>query len=133
MGSFSNYLENKVLDHVTGKTAYGKPTAYVALFTACADGEAGTVTEHTIGQDGYARVATAGADWNAAANGAVSNANAITFPQASGSWGTAAYFGLYDAASGGNLLAYGTLTTPKAIGAGDTASFAAGQLSITLD
>jgi hypothetical protein len=133
-GSFSNYLEAKILDHITGKTSYTKPTAYLALFTAITDGEAGTVTEPTIGQYGYARVQTAGTDWNAAASGAVSNAKALSFPQCTGTqWGTIVGFGVYDAASGGNLLAYGTLGTQKSIGVGDTASFAAGQLTITLD
>jgi hypothetical protein len=43
------------------------------------------------------------------------------------------YFGIYDAVSGGNLLAYGLLGTAKDIDDGDTAKFAAGDLDITLD
>ena len=87
----------------------------------------------------YARVSTAGADWNAAtvADPSVkSNGNAITFPQASADWVAGAnltYFVLYDLASGGNLMAFGALTTPKPVLNGDTASFGAGQLSLTLD
>ena len=92
------------------------------------------MTEPIINQYGYTRVATAGTDWNAAASGSVSNLNALAFPQCTGTpWGTVVGFGIYDAASSGNLLAYGTLGTNKSIGVGDTASFAAGQLTITLD
>jgi len=40
---------------------------------------------------------------------------------------------LYDAATAGNALIWGALTASKAIGTGDTASFAAGALSISLD
>lgn len=130
MGSFSDYLENKVLDHVTGKTSYTKPTSYVALYTA-APSDAGGGTEVSGGS--YARVATAGADWNAASSGSVSNAAALTFPTASGSWGTVTHFGLFDASTTGNLLAWGSLTTSKSVGSGDTAQFAIGSLTLTLD
>jgi hypothetical protein len=130
MGSFGNYLENKVLDHVVGKTAFTMPTAYVALSTTVPT-DAGNVTE-PVG-NGYARKQTAGADWNAAATGSISNALELAFPQASGDWGTIQGFALYDAASNGNMLAWGTLSANKAVGNGDTAKFAAGQLTITLD
>lgn len=130
MGSFSDYAENKVLDHIVGKTSLTMPTAYVALFTA-APSDAGGGTEVTGGS--YARKATAGADWNAASAGAISNANALAFPEATASWGTITHFAIMDAATAGNMLAWGALTTSKAIGSGDTASFAVGDLDITLD
>ena len=76
--SFSDYLEAALLDEIVGKTAYTMPTAYAALFTV-APSDAGGGTEVSGGS--YARVSTAGGDWNAAASGAIDNANAITFPQ----------------------------------------------------
>lgn len=128
--SKTDYLENALLDHVTGKTAYTKPTAYVGLFTA-APSDAGGGTEVSGGS--YARKVTAGADWNAASGGSVANANAITFATASGSWGTVTHFGVFDASSGGNLLRWAALTANKTIGSGDVASFAAGALVMTED
>jgi hypothetical protein len=128
--SKSDYLENKVLDHTLGKTSYTMPTVYVGLFTA-APTDAGGGTEVSGGS--YARKSTAGADWNAAASGSSSNANAITFVTATASWGTVTHFGLFDAASAGNLLRWAALTTSKTIGSGDTASFAAGTLVVTED
>ena len=128
--SKTDFLENKVLDAVTGKTAFGTITCRVALFTA-APSDAGGGTEVTGGS--YARVTTAGADWNAAASGSVTNANAITFPTASASWGTITHFALMDAATGGNMLRWAALGTSKAVGNGDTASFAAGALTLTED
>ena len=129
--SFSNYLELKLLDEIVGKTAFTMPTAYVALFVGDPlDTGAGGAE---VSGNNYARVSTAGGDWNAAASGSIDNANAVTFPQASGSWGTVDYFAIYDAASAGNLLASGALDTSKAVGSGDTPEFAAAALAITLD
>lgn len=108
------------------------PTNYVGLFTA-APTDAGGGTEVSGGS--YARVATTGATWNAASGNPASATNAatITFPTASASWGTVTHFGEFDAATAGNLLRWGALTTSKTIGSGDTASFAAGSLTDTED
>lgn len=131
MGSFANYLELKLLDHIVGKTAFTMPTVYVGLSTADPLDDASGLAEPS--GNNYARVSTAGGDWNAAASGAIDNANAITFPEASGSWGTVTHFALFDAASAGNMLAHGSLSDSKAVGSGDTPYLAAGALDITLD
>lgn len=132
-GSKSDYLENKLLDHVLGNSAYTAPaTVYVALFTV-APTDAGGGTEVSGG--GYARVAVTNnlTNWPAASGGAKSNGTDITFPEATGNWGTVVAFGIFDAASGGNLLYWGDLTQSKTISTGDTAKFAAGDLDITED
>lgn len=129
-GSKTDYAENKVLDHLTGKTSFAKPTAYVALFTG-APSDAGGGTE--VSGSNYGRVATAAGDWSAAAAGSTSNANAITFPVPSGSWGTVTHFAIFDAASAGNMLIWGSLGTSKPISSGDTAAFAAAALVLTED
>jgi hypothetical protein len=43
------------------------------------------------------------------------------------------HFGLFDAATAGNLLRWAPLATPKAITSGDNPNFAAGILVITED
>lgn len=129
-GSASDYLEDKVLDHVTGKTAYTKPTCYIGVSTADPLDDGSGLAE-PVG-NGYARVTTAGGDWDAASGGAVANAAAITFPQASGSWGTITHFAGFDAASAGNMLFHGDLAASKAVGSGDTLSFAIGDLDLTM-
>lgn len=136
-GSVGNWTENKFLEHLVGKTSWTKPTAYVALMTAH-PGEAGTggagISE-VANANGYARVATAGGDWENASGGAIQNANAITFNQATGSWGTVTYWALMSSPVWGEgfMMAYGDLTTPKTIDNGDTAEFAAGELDINCD
>lgn len=132
--SFFNYLENQVLDHVTGKLAYTKPTIYVGLSSTTPAEDGTNVTEPSTGS--YARVTTAAGDWNSAAAGATANLNAITFAQASADWLAGAnltYLVAYDAITTGNPLWYGALTVPKPVLSGDTASFPAGDVDITLD
>jgi len=131
MGSFSDHWEDEILDHLFGKGNYTPPTIYVGLSTAD-PGDDGTGLSEPAG-NGYARVATAGTDWNAASGGALDNANAIEFAEATGNWGTVTHFALFDASSGGNLLAHGSLTQSKIIANGDTAQFAAGALDVSLD
>lgn len=134
MGSFADYWENEILDHLFGKGSYTPPTIYVGLSTADPADDASGLSEPS--GNGYARVQTAGSDWNAASSGSLSNANDITFPEATGSWGTITHFALFDAASGGNMLAHGSLSQAKSIGSGDTARFAGGSpgdLQVSLD
>lgn len=136
MGSLSDYAETNVLDHLTGKTAYTKPTIYVGLCTAApTDASTGATITEVANSNNYSRKSTAGADWNAASAGSVSNANAITFATPSGSWGTASHFVLIDSATygAGNVIAWGALGSSMGIGANATVSFAAGALTMTLD
>jgi len=64
--------------------------------------------------------------------GQTSNNGAITFPSPTASWGTVTHFGIFDAASSGNLLFHGALTASKTINSGDAApSFQAAQLAVT--
>jgi len=140
-GSLSDYAELKFLEHMVGKTSFTMPTVYVALVTTLpTDASTGsTLVEPSTSGTAYARKSTAGADWNAAASGAISNANAITFATATGAgWGTVVGFALTDnaTAGAGNVIGWGSLGTNKLISSGDTASFAGGtpgDLQITMD
>lgn len=127
MSAKSNYLEDKLIDHVLRNTPYTSPAGvYVALFTAVADGEAGTVTEVTGGSY-VRRLVTFGAP----SNGATSNSAEIVFPVATGNWNQIVSFGIYDALTNGNLLYYGTLTTAKTISVDDQFRFAVGALQVS--
>lgn len=136
MAGFSNYLEDELLDHVFGNAAFTAPTTvYVALAdTTITDSTTGTTISEPSGGS-YARVSVTNnkTNFSASSGGSVQNDTAITFTQATGSWGTVTDFAIIDAASNGNILAYGALTASKAVGSGDTVSFAVGDLTITLD
>lgn len=131
MGSFADYWEDEILDHLFGKGSYTPPTIYVALSTADPTDDASGIAEPS--GNSYARVQTSGSDWNTSSSGTIDNANNIDFPAATGSWGTLTHFALYDAATNGNMLAHGTLSASQAITINQIARFAAGELDVTLD
>lgn len=128
MAELSNYLENKILDHVLRNTSYTSPTTvYVGLYTSDpADDNSGT--EVTGGS--YARqilsVTTATA-------GIVTSSADVTFPQATAAWGTISHIGLLDAVSSGNLLMHTALTTSRDVEVGDVLKIATGSLTASLD
>lgn len=128
MSAMSNYLENEILDHILGTGAYTAPTTvYVGLSTASfADDNSGT----ELSGSGYTRKSAA---FDAAVSGTADNTAAIEFPAATASWGTVSHFGIFDAASSGNLLIHGAFTTAKAIGSGDILKISAGDLDISAD
>ena len=128
MSAMSDYLENEILDHILGTGAYTAPTTvYVGLSTATlADDASGT----ELSGSGYARQS---ATFNAASSGTADNSAAIEFPAATASWGTVSHFGIYDAASSGNLLIHGAFTAAKLIDTGDILKISAGDLDISAD
>src|SRR4051812_38892794 len=119
-GSFSDYTENKVLDHICGKAAFAMPTPYLALFTV-APSDAGGGTEVVGGS--YARKQTSAADWAFASGGAITNVNTLSFVTATGNWGIIVAGALMDAPTTGNMLISGPLPVPKTINIDDTLSF----------
>lgn len=140
----TDYLENKLIDHLFRGTAFAAPTAlFVGLLTAApSDNSVGT--EVTGGA--YARVSytPTSANWtntqssgtgvSSGNSGTTANASAITFPAPTASWGLITHFGIYDASSAGNMLWWGALTQSKTVNNGDAApSFQAGALSIQID
>lgn len=132
MSGKSDFLENEILDHVIGNAAYSAPaTLYIALYTVTPS-DSGGGTEVSGGS--YARVAVTNnaTNWPAASGGAKSNGTSITFPTPTANWGTVVAFGIFDAASSGNLLYWGPITPNKTINNGDAApSFAVGDLDLT--
>ena len=129
MAGFSDYLEDKVLEHVFGGNTYTAPsTLYVALYTS-APSDTGGGTEVSGG--GYVRK-TATFNVSGTNPTTASNAGAIEYPTATANYGTVTSVGIFDALSGGNLLAYANLTASKVVSTGDVFRFNAGDLDITL-
>ena len=131
MGSFTNYWENKILDHIFGKVNYTPPTIFVGLSTANPLDDASGLAEPS--GNGYARIQTTASDWSAASGGSLNNANDITFPQATGNWGIITHFALFDAATGGNMLAHGVLSQSRTVDSLEIARFGVGDLDMSLD
>lgn len=143
MAALSDYLENKLIDHIFRGMAYTPPTElHVALYTG-APSDAGGGTEITGGSYARAQLDPSGTHWRNTQNsgtgassgtsGQTANAAVITFPAPTANWGTATHVGVFDSSSGGNLIAQGTLSAPKTINNGDPApTFPIGALVVTL-
>ena len=128
----SQYLSEKLMGQFLNAVAYVWPTTvYVGLFTAQpSGGVGGTEANYT----GYARVALAVNTTNFTAvstAGMVENAVAINFPANTGTAQTVVGYGLFDAATAGNLLTDNLLTTSQTVNNGATPSFAIDALSLT--
>lgn len=126
----SNYAKNATLDFWLRHQSTPQPSAvYVALYTTNPTA-ADTGTEVSGG--GYARQrAVFSAPVVSGDVAMVQNTAAITFPQLTASAGVAAYVGLRDAESGGNLLFYEALPTAITLEQGYTPYWAAGDLRVT--
>ena len=144
MTAASNYLENKVLDHVLkySTAPYVAPTTlYVALFTATTGLETNAPTaEVLVGSvgtaTGYVRQTIA---FNSASSGSSANTSTVTFPTATYDYGTITHVAIVDHVSNTtwgsnvNVLWHGAVTTTKTIGTGDTFSISSGNLTVSLD
>lgn len=136
-GEISDYLANALLDLAFRNQAYSAPDTYIGLATATlSDSTTGsTVTEPAAGA--YARVQVnvnggSSPTWNLASSGLVDNAAAITFPEATASWGTIVAAFVVDAATNGNVLFYDNDVTDTAVAANDTVEFASSDFNITM-
>jgi hypothetical protein len=126
--SFSNTFETHVLQYVFTTGSVTRPTAwYVGLFTADPTDTGSGATEIT--GNNYSRVS---ATFSVSGATATTTA-AVEFAAATGSWGTISHIGIFDASSGGNLIAHSALSASKAIGTGDVFRIPTGDIDITLD
>lgn len=144
-GALTDYLENKLLDHLFRGQTYAAPgTLYVGLDTVSCT-EAGGGTEVSGGSYARASVPATLAAWagsqgagtttaSSGSTGTTSNNAAIVFPAPTANWGQIVSFRLWDAASAGNALLCQALTVPKTVNNGDAApQFNAGSLTVQID
>ena len=128
-GSFTDYLETKLLDHTFRNVAYTSPSAvYLGLFTA-APSDTGGGTE--LSGNAYVRQAvtmtTSGTSPTLTTNSA-----AVEFPTATASWGTLVAVAVFDASTSGNMRAWADLASNRTVGSGDIFRVPVNDLDITL-
>lgn len=130
--NMSNYLEERVLNHIFRGVASTAPTnLYVALFLNNPT-DAGTGTE--VSGTGYVRKSiTFSAPVQVAGKAVIGNEADIEFAQAENNWGTITHAAVYDALTGGSMYYYGALNNPKEIQTNDILKVLAGELKLTLD
>ena len=126
--SFSDTFETRVLNWVFTSGSATRPTAwYLALFTTDPT-DADTGTEVSTVGTAYARESVT----FTVSGDTASNTAAVEFATATASYGTVSHVGVYDAVTGGNLIAHAALSTAKTIDTGDALRLPAGDLDITL-
>ena len=132
-GSLSDFSENALANHITGKSAFTMPAAvYAALCTVTpTDSMTGsTITEATY--TGYARKAVAAADLNSASGGVVTNANDIVFAACTAGSSTIVGFAYCDAPTGGNMLWWSDTPSHVIDTSNTPPTIPAGTLSLTM-
>ncbi len=129
MAEFSDYMENAIINQMRN-VAGVQVAVYVALFTADTGLEADSGWSGTeVSGGSYARQL---AGLAAASGGASSNASDITFPTATGDWGTITHVALMDAETNGHVLMWSALDASKTVNSGDTFKINAGDLDVSV-
>jgi hypothetical protein len=130
MAAKSYYLDDAILNLILSATPYVPTTGsvYVALYTVAPTALGGGTEVPTAGGTLYVRQAVT---FGTPTNGVVSNSAPVAFPTAGIAWNTIVACGIFDDVSGGHLLYFGNLGTPKLVGIGDQVNFATSALSVT--
>ena len=128
MSAMSNWLEDNLVNHVLRNTAFASPgdSIYVGLikFYESSKLETGDDGQEASG-GAYARVQVNGtSNWDdPSGGGETQNTNAITFPTATADWGMISGVIISNAATDGNVLLHGSLTTARDVKNGDVFKF----------
>ena len=128
----STYVEQQLIPVIfKGASCPAAPTGLVLRLysTAVSDGGGGT----ELSGNGYAPISLSGllsAPTISGSDVVVTNSADIISATATGSWATASYWGITDGSA--NLLAFGSVTSPKTIASGENWACLAGELDITL-
>ena len=128
----TTYFLNQVMGNVFHtKTSPALPTKYYIGLSATQPTVDGVCTgEPTTSGTGYARVLLD--SLSAPSAGVISNEDAISFNESISNWGTMLYYVVYDAATGGNLLFFGSLSVGRSVEPNTIITIKAGELKITL-
>ena len=127
----SDWLEPQFLDHLLGVSAFSAPSAlFLGLSTDAGGGfgDDGTGTESSLARQSIS--------FSAPSNSSISSSAAwttaaIEFPRITGSAETIYGWGVFDAATGGNLLYHGSFpSVPISLSTGDSFTVPAGSVSI---
>lgn len=117
MAGFSTHLAQAVLNHFIRRINQSVPAGtYLALFVA--DPTDANITQNEVTGSWYARQNIAA--WAApGTTSTTSNSNQISFAAVTENAITISHWGIYDAATSGNLLVSGALTSAKTLNVDD--------------
>jgi hypothetical protein len=130
----SNYYISNLLNRFWNATTFSFPTTlYFALWTATLTAASTGSTAGEGSYTSYARVAVTANTTNfpiSSSGSAIQNATAITWPTNTGSLQTMTFVAVLDAATTGNILFWGSITS-TAINPGDTPQINVSGLTAT--
>ncbi len=130
-------LANRILEGLGGRSSMVASAIYLGLSTT-APSRDGTGYTEPGGVGGYQRVLlgmngqSSSYRMNTASAGGIKNSETVYFPEALSSWGTCTHYLLFDAKTGGTLLAYGELTSPIVPTTGTVPLIRVDELQMTL-
>lgn len=136
----TNLLSQAVLNALFARTSSlgaftSPPDLHLAASTSTPTDAGANFTEPGAGVN-YSRLDVSNTDFldaTLANPSLLENGAALTFPTASGAgWGVITHVGLFNAASGGDLLIFYALTVAQTINDANTLSFSAGEFETTL-
>jgi len=146
--SATNYYEREILKHTLLGTQLNVITPYFGLVQSSDPITDATTVPYEPSGNGYQRVDLLDCQsflgLGAAAVSAfqlfdinsttetVTNYYGIIFPVATGTWGVIGQWFIADAASGGNILAYGNLSSTRAVNATERLVFPANSISLSV-
>jgi len=134
--NFSNYLENKIIDHCLRAQAWTPPAnLYLALFSN-STGLEGNSPSAEISANAYARQPIS---LTAAVGGVSYNTATISFPRATANWGQVSHIAIVDHLSNTNwgvdvnVLVWAKLDSARTIQNTDTFRVMGSDLSVVVD
>lgn len=132
----TTYFKNLIMGNVfrTSATPAIPTSYYIGLSSTAPNLSGGNVTEPSATGTAYQRVQLS--TLSTPSGGVISNSGAITFPESTGVWfpstAPATHYVIFDAATGGNLLMYNALTSPRIIETSTVAVIREGSLTLQL-
>lgn len=127
------YASNKILDNLFGASGISLPSTYYIGLSTTTISSTGTGATEPVG-NAYARVGILNtkAYFSIATNGELSNLSSVTFPVATGSWGTVSHVFLSDALTVGNIWYFDALQATRIVQSGATLIFLANALKFKI-
>lgn len=132
MGSLTNYGEQFIMQHQFASSQTAPATVYLALCTADpTEAATGASMSEVANSASYARTAIT---FGAASSRRVTQSGVVTYPQASGGWGTITHWAIVDSAThgAGNALAYGEIEPDRTVIATNTPSVATSTIYVEI-
>ena len=127
--AITTYQANRLNNYLFGATSFTpNGTYYIGLSTTAINAAGTGVTEPTGG--GYKRVAET--NFTDSTGGIVQNKVQFEFPESTTAWGTITHVFISDGLTGGNILYYDALTTPRTVQTATILLFAINSMKIQL-